>query len=215
MLYRAVTKQTGAFQRTIDVMQTFNETSMTLLAQVRANQADAWDRLVELYAPLIQYWCRRSDLRDEDTADVFQEVFRSVATNIEKFRRDRSGDTFRGWLRTITSNKIRDHFRRVSGKATAEGGSVAQMRIADLADPVPNEEDSSELDILRKSVHRMMEWIRGDFEEKTWEAFWQCQVEERSTQDIAEQLQMTPAAVRKAKYRVLRRLKEELDGLLD
>lgn len=188
---------------------------MTLLSQVRANEADAWDRLVDLYAPLIQHWCRRSNLSSEDTADVFQEVFRSVAEHIESFRRDRAGDTFRGWLRTITSNKIRDHFRRVSGQATAEGGSVAQQRIGELVDPLTSDEDSSELDILRKSVHQMLEWIRGDFEPRTWNAFWQCQVEERSTDEIAEQLEMTPAAVRKAKYRVLRRLREELDGLLD
>ena len=52
-------------------------TSLTLLARVRNQQADAWDRLVDLYAPLVHYWCRRSELSPEDTADVFQEVFHS------------------------------------------------------------------------------------------------------------------------------------------
>ena len=35
------------------------------------------------------------------------------------FKRDSSDGSFRGWLRTITNNKIRDHFRRQSGKAAA------------------------------------------------------------------------------------------------
>ena len=111
-------------------MTSFNETSLTLLEQVRANHAEAWDRLVDLYAPLVRYWGRRSQLGDEDVAEVFQETFRAVATHIQSFRRDRKDDSFRGWLRTITTNKIRDHFRRLDGQAIAEGGSVGQMKLA-------------------------------------------------------------------------------------
>ena len=196
-------------------MTSFNETSLTLLEQVRANHAEAWDRLVDLYAPLVRYWGRRSQLSDEDMAEVFQETFRAVATHIQSFRRDRKDDSFRGWLRTITTNKIRDHFRRIDGQAMAEGGSVAQMKIAAISDPLTDEEDNSEQDIMRASVHRMLEMVRGDFEPRTWEAFWKCQVEGRETDDIGAELGMTPAAVRKAKYRVLRRLREELDGLID
>ena len=47
------------------------------------------------------------------------------------------------------------------------------------------------------------------------QAFWKSQVEELPTSEIAEELDMTPAAVRKSKYRVLQRLREEFDGLLD
>src|SRR4051794_38956050 len=79
-------------------------TSPSLLLRVQGNQAAAWERLVELYAPLVYHWCRRARLGEEDTADVFQEVFRAVARTIGAFRRDRAGDTFRGWLRTITRN---------------------------------------------------------------------------------------------------------------
>ena len=94
-----------------------NATSPSLLARVQANQPGSWERLVDLYAPLVYHWCRRSALSPEDAADVFQEVFRSVAEHIAGFRRDRAGATFRGWLRTITRNKINDHFRRSQGRA--------------------------------------------------------------------------------------------------
>jgi RNA polymerase sigma-70 factor (ECF subfamily) len=196
-------------------MNTFDETSLTLLQQVQANHEDAWDRLVDLYAPLVRYWCRRSQLQEEDVAEVFQESFRAVAASIQNFRRDRNEDSFRGWLRTITTNKIRDHFRRVEGQALAEGGSVGQLKLAQLSDPLTEEEENSEQDILRASVHKMMEAVQGDFEPRTWQAFWGCQVEGRGTDEIGAQLKMTPAAVRKAKYRVLRRLREEFDDLID
>src|SRR5580698_9987695 len=83
-------------------------TSASLLELVKADDAAAWERLVGLYAPLVFYWCRRWDLQETDTADVFQEVFLSVATHIGGFRKDQPGGTFRGWLRTITRNKVLD-----------------------------------------------------------------------------------------------------------
>jgi len=105
-------------------------TSPSLLARAQANQATAWEQLVDLYAPLVYHWCRRAGLGAEDTADVFQEVFRAVARHLPNFRRERAGDTFRGWLRTIARNKIHDHYRRTWGKAQAAGGTDAVARAA-------------------------------------------------------------------------------------
>ena len=192
-----------------------SSTSASLLERVRQFEPEAWQRLSKLYSPLVYRWCRQAGVQDSDAADVVQEVFRAVASAISRFRYDQPDDTFRGWLRTITSNKIRDHFRRQQGKKDAEGGTGAQLRLAEVPDPLLDEDEPSEQNIIRQSVHQALEWIRGDFEQRTWEAFWKSQVEEQSTQDIAKQLEMTPAAVRKAKYRVLRRLREDIEGLLD
>src|SRR4051812_44000856 len=101
-------------------------TSPSLLLRVQDNDQGAWTRLVNLYGPLVYHWCRKSHLDAEDMADVFQETFRAVARRIHDFRRDRPGDTFRGWLRTITLNKVRDNFRRHSQVPRAVGGTDAQ-----------------------------------------------------------------------------------------
>ena len=98
-------------------------TSSSLIDRVKADEAGAWDRLVTLYAPLLYHWCRKWKLQEEDLADVFQEVFKTLVTHIGGFRREREGDTFRGWLRTITRNKVLDHFR-MHGRE-ADGGSDA------------------------------------------------------------------------------------------
>jgi len=68
-------------------------TSSSLIDRVKAGEAGAWDRLVSLYAPLLYHWCRRWKLQEEDLADVFQEVFKTVLLHIGEFRRDRKGDT--------------------------------------------------------------------------------------------------------------------------
>ena len=197
-----------------DPPQRTDATSPSLLARVQANQPGSWERLIDLYAPLVYHWCRRSALSPEDAADVFQEVFRSVAEHIAGFRRDRAGATFRGWLRTITRNKIHDHFRRTQGRARAAGGTDAQLHL--LAVPGPAEEDDAEeAGLLHRQVRQAVEALRGEFEPRTWQAFWKVQIEGQSTADVGAELGMTPAAVRKAKLRVLRRLREELGDLLE
>src|SRR5438105_1424461 len=98
-------------------------TSRSLLGQLHANDPGAWDRLVRLYAPLVWHWCRKMDLPAQETADVLQDVFQAVAVHFHQFHRDRPGDTFRGWLRTITRNKVRDHFRAKQREPQAAGGT--------------------------------------------------------------------------------------------
>lgn len=193
---------------------------------MRQNDAQAWDRLVTLYAPLVAHWCRRCRLPEADTADVFQEVFQAVATHIAGFRNDRPSDTFRGWLRTITSNKLNDYFRRRGHEPRGVGGSEAHQRLArvpapprggaagsddSVLEPAPSEDAAVE----RRLFRRALEMIRGEFEPRTWEAFWRTAVEGRSAKDVADELAMTPGAVRVAKSRVLQRLRAELGDVAE
>jgi RNA polymerase sigma-70 factor (ECF subfamily) len=186
-------------------------TSRSLLERIKADDAAAWDRLIRLYAPMAYRWCRRWDLPEQEIADVLQEVFQSVASHIASFRKDRDGDTFRGWLRTITRHKVLDHFRRLGREPGGAGGTDAQIRFAKLRAAEPfDEDDSSEQRADRGVVGRALELIRGEFEERTWRAFWLTAVEDRVPKEVAIEVGMSPGAVRVAKSRVLWRLREEL-----
>jgi RNA polymerase sigma-70 factor (ECF subfamily) len=155
-------------------------------------------------------------LQGSDVADIFQDVFRSILTGVGKFRKERDRDTFRGWLRTITQNKIRDHFRRQRREPRGAGGSSAQEKLQRLP---TSTNDEFEIVPDEKAEHgliaRALESIRGEFEERTWNAFWQTTVVGRSAVDVAIDLSMTPGAVRVAKSRVLRRCREELGDVVD
>src|SRR5437588_4307524 len=190
-------------------------TSRSLLARVQANEPDAWERLVNLYAPLVLQWCRCGGLQHQDVADIFQEVFQSVVAYVGSFRKERERDTFRGWLRRITQNKLRDHFRRLGREARGVGGSSARERLAQLPVPDAPAEDLAPDDGESGLFARALDQIRGEFEERTWAAFWRTAVEGRAAQDVAADLAMTAGAVRVAKSRVLRRLREELGDLTE
>jgi RNA polymerase sigma-70 factor (ECF subfamily) len=191
-------------------------TSRSLLARVQADEPQAWERLVTLYAPLVLHWCRHRGLQDQDVADVFQEVFQAVVSHVAGFRRDRPGDTFRGWLRRITQNKLRDHFRKRGGEAQGVGGSSARDRLAQLPGPEPAEDEPALDEAVERALFaRALELIRAEFEERTWAAFWGTAVEGRAAKDVAADLAMTPGAVRVAKSRVLHRLRAELGDVAE
>jgi RNA polymerase sigma-70 factor (ECF subfamily) len=184
-------------------------TPRSLIDRARANDPAAWARLVDLYAPLAHRWCRRWGLNDADTADVLQDVFLSVAAHLGGFRKERSGDTFRGWLRVILRNKVHDHFRRLGREPGGEGGTEAQLRFARLTEPEPIDEPSDDA-AERLLLRRCCDLIRPEFHDRTWQAFWATAVEGRPAPDVATDLGMSPVGVRVAKSRVLQRLREVL-----
>jgi RNA polymerase sigma-70 factor (ECF subfamily) len=190
-------------------------TSLTLLQRLRANESDAWHTVVHLYSPLVYHWCGRGGVRGADADDVVQEVFQAASTHLDRFRRDRPGDSFRGWLHGITRNRILLHFRKSGRQPQASGGTNAFLTLQEVADTTteaPEAEDpAEELDALRR---RALNLVRGRFEERTWQAFWLTAIEGRSPVDIAAVMGITPAAVRMAKSRVLHRLKEEFADLI-
>jgi RNA polymerase sigma-70 factor (ECF subfamily) len=190
------------------------ETPLSLLERARRRDENAWRRLVSLYRPLVVSWCQRANLHGADAEDVSQETFAAAAAGLAGFRRDRPGDTFRGWLRVITRNQILLHFRRTRGKPAAAGGADAWNQLLEVPDPlaVSADEDAAEVKSL---FHRAVEQVRGEFEEQTWQAFWMTAVEGRAPADLTDEFGISAAGIRKAKSRVLRRLKEEMGELLE
>ncbi|QDS97447.1 RNA polymerase sigma factor [Adhaeretor mobilis] len=191
--------------------------SSTLLVRLRQQEPDAWLRLTKLFGPVVYGWCRGANLKPADAADVTQEVFRSVTMGLAKFRRDRPGDTFRGWISTIARNRIRDHFRRLANQPQVRGGTDFLQQVHNLPDPeaeVSFDGHSSASVESRGVLQRTLDYVKAEFESNTWQAFLLTTVEQMSPADVAGKLGISVNAVYKAKSRVLRRLREELDGLV-
>lgn len=193
-----------------------NETPVSLLLRLKQDSQAAWERVVRLYAPLVFRWCRRGGLQPADAADVGQEVFQAVARGIHDFRRERAGDTFRGWLSTITRNKVRDFFREQHAELQAVGGDGAFEQLKNLPfnedDDPSNVTDPAERTLL---LHQALRIIRVEFEDSSWAAFWRTAVEGQAPLDVAEDLGISVNAVYVARSRILRRIREEFQDLVD
>jgi len=189
--------------------------SSTLLDQLRARRPEAWQRLVHLYGPVIYRWCRRANLTADDAADVVQEVLSAVMLHLPDFHRDQPQDTFSGWIAAITRNKVREHYRRRHGQADARGGSTAQRQMAEIPQPPEPSEESIQPDAQSEAYlsRRLLETIRAEFEPRTWDAFWRVSVGRQSPADVASDLEISVAAVYKAKSRILARFRQVLSEL--
>jgi RNA polymerase sigma-70 factor (ECF subfamily) len=192
-----------------------NSLSSSLLARVKGHDPAAWERLVAIYSPVVYGWCRSARLNPDEAMDVVQDVFRAVLIAVGQFRGDREGDTFHGWLRTITRNKVRDYFRAAARRPTAVGGTDAQRRLTNITSEQSLADEEDESAVTGGIVARALEAVKLEFEPNTWAACWRTTVDGEGASDVAAALGMTVGAVYKAKSRVLARLRVELEGLTE
>ena len=200
--------------RKAQILSLEESTASSLIVRLRNEQPDAWERLVKLYAPLVYQWTRRVGLADDDAADVGQEVFRTVFGKIGEFDRRKSG-AFRAWLWTITRNKIGDYLKKRKAAEQGFGGSDSRLKNAatfEMRFGSDSEDESKDHQTIFAAALRL---IQTDFQEQTWQAFWRVTIENQSVQQVAEDLGMEPKAIRQAKYRVLKRLREEFADLFE
>ncbi|HEV7226102.1 MAG TPA: sigma-70 family RNA polymerase sigma factor [Pirellulales bacterium] len=188
-------------------------TRASLLVQIRdgANHA-AWQEFVQLYGPIVYGFARNRGLQDADAADLMQEVMRSVSAAIGRLDYDRSRGTFRGWLFTITRNKVFSFLSARRIRPQASGDTSTNRRLAEQ----PDENDGSEawdLEYQRRLASLAMDRVKSEFQESTWRAFWLAAVEGLAAAEVAKQVGMSPGAIYVAKSRVLARLKEEVEAM--
>jgi RNA polymerase sigma-70 factor, ECF subfamily len=184
------------------------------LERLRLQPDDAsWKRFVDLYGPLLLRWLQRQRVLPQDADDLVQEVLAVVVRELPAFRHNQRPGAFRAWLRAILINRLRGYWRNRRSQPSC--GESVQQELERLEDPQDAlrllEEQEYELDVLR----RLMELIRGEFEELTWQAFRRVTLQQQPAAVAAQELGLTVNAVWLAKSHVLRRLREESRGLLD
>jgi RNA polymerase sigma factor (sigma-70 family) len=186
-------------------------TRATLLARIRdGKDTDAWREFLQLYGPVVYGFARNRGLQDADAADLMQDVLRSVAVNAPKLNYDPKRGTFRGWLFTVTRNKVYNFLNGQRRRPRASGDSSTHEQL----DAVANREDGSteewELEYQRRLSAKAMERVKSEFQSSTWAAFWGTAVEGRTPLEVGTELQMSTGAVYVAKSRVIARLREEV-----
>jgi RNA polymerase sigma-70 factor (ECF subfamily) len=188
-------------------------TRASLLVQIRdgANHT-AWSEFVHLYGPVVYGFCRRRGLQDADAADVMQDVMRSISTAIARLDYDPKQGTFRGWLFTVTRNKV---FNFLSARQIRPQGSgdTTTNKLLDTQPDGSDTEDVWELEYQRRLASMAMDRVKSEFQDNTWRAFWMTAVEGLAVADVAKQIGLSAGAIYVAKSRVLARLKEEVDTL--
>lgn len=192
------------------------DTSLSLLENLKLNPDDErWDELVRLYTPLIKGWMLRHAAAPQDLDDVVQEVMVVVVRRFPEFERQPHSGAFRGWLRAITANCLRDHWKKSGKRPQPVGGTDFAKMIDELQDPNSGLSRQWDREHDQHVTQYLLDSIRHEFRESTWRAFELTALKGHSADDAAEQLDISANAVLIAKSRVLSRLRTRGQGLID
>lgn len=191
-------------------------TPVSLLERLRVRQDDeSWNELVGLYDPLLRGWLRRHYLQPADADDVVQEVFGILLAKLPEFRHNRQKGAFRNYLRQILANCLNNRWRTRRARPGDDGDGRAWQDLDQLQDPASELSQLWDEEHNKHVANRFLQQATVHFEPLTCQAFKRIVVEGKSPAVIAEELGLTVNAVRLAKFRVLRWLREMSEGLLD
>lgn len=189
-----------------------NTTSESLLFRLQSSgesvDQTAWEQFVGLYTPLIFHWGRKVGLGQADAENLVQDVVTTVFRQLPNFQYDRSR-SFRGWLRTVTLNTFRTTARKKSSKVKTATASVLEG-LASFEEA----ESTWDIDYARMLVSQTMEGMKSDFAPATWKALELVFTDSTPVDVAATQTGVSPWTIYSAKARLLKRLREQLDGLL-
>jgi len=190
-----------------------NSTSESLLIRLRVSDQSeidqsAWEQFVNIYTPLIFYWARKTGMRQSDASDLVQEVLTTIFQKLPQFHYDKTR-SFRGWLRTVTLNKYREARRKKTSQVSPASGSMLEA----LA-PIELAKSTWDIDYAKLLVGQTMERMKDDFKESTWLALQKVFSGGLTVDQAAEQTGVSNWTIYSAKSRLMKRLRNELDGLL-
>ena len=187
-------------------------TRPSLLVRLRDPMDErAWGEFVEIYGPLVRRLARQRGLQDADAADLVQEVFRAVASAIERYDPDPAKGSFRGWLSTIARNLIVNLLNAQRRHPRGTGDSEVRQLLEEQ--PAPGAEESALFDVEYRIrlLHWAAERVRDEFSEAAWQAFWRTGVERQSAENAARDLGLTVGTVYQYKSRVVARIRREIE----
>jgi RNA polymerase sigma-70 factor (ECF subfamily) len=192
------------------------DTSASFLDRLRQQPDEAsWKRLVDLYTPLLRSWLRRNRVPSADVEDLVQDVLQVLVRELPRFHYDPERGSFRGWLRTITINRLRMFWRAQKTQPLAGGDSALERKVAELEDPHSALSQLWDREHDRHVTQRLLELIEPEFEQATWHAFRRLVLDGVKPAAVAAELGVSLNTVYLAKYRVLHRLRREIQGLTD
>ncbi len=176
-----------------------------LLGRVLWHEPGAWPRLVSLCAPQVYAWLRQGGLTPGEAVDAGHTAFARLAQTLHTFRPDHG--TFCAWLRGLTRRQLQEHRSRQQTQDTPViGGSNAPPT------PSPTPANGPVCPLL---LARALDLLQPEFEATHWQAFQRLAVEGQSAAAAAAELRLSAADVYLAQARILCRLRQEFENLID
>ena len=167
-------------------------TDAELVHRCRADDAGAWNELVERYSRYVYAIAVRGfRLSDEDAEDVFQDVFTRIYTRLDSLRDD---SALRPWIAQLTRRRCLD---AVAARRDVPAEEVTEEGSSDLSDV----EEAFE---VREALAELSEPCQ-DILDRFF-------ARDQSYKTIADELEIPSGTIASRIARCLGRLRNELEG---
>ena len=183
------------------------QTSASMLLRLRADgtldRQIGWNDFSKMYGSVIAGFARNAGAKPQEVDDILQEVMLGFFKQSRVFEYDPAKGRFRGYLKRITLNAIRDRYRR---KRPSVG-------LPESYDPPERESELNaawDREWTEHLLRRALEKVKINIQPKTLDAFERYGVRGEPVASVAKDLDMSEASIRHAKMRVLDQLREEI-----
>src|SRR6516162_7026027 len=134
-------------------MEPTTRPSLVLRLRDLEDQA-AWAEFLEIYEPFVYRLARKKGLQDADARDLCQDVFRAVASAIERWDPDPAKGRFRAWLFRITRNLLVNFLASQRRHPRGSGSSSVQ----EMLEAQPSEDGQAEAEFRAEFQPRAFHW---------------------------------------------------------
>jgi RNA polymerase sigma-70 factor (ECF subfamily) len=194
---------------------TMDTTRESLLLRARGGDTGAWHAFMELYRPLIVGWVRYQGAPAHAVDDLVQDILLAVVQSLPSFQHSGNRGAFRAWLRTLAQRHTCDFWRARRRQADAGDAGAIDEALRRLEDPASDLNRHWDEEHDRYVVRCLLDLMELEFEPATVRAFRRVVLDGAPSALVAQELGMSVGAVYTAKCRVLGRLREEAQGLVD
>jgi RNA polymerase sigma-70 factor (ECF subfamily) len=185
-------------------------TRPSLLLRIRDRaDASAWRTFDAIYRPMLYRFARASGLSHDDAEDVAQQCLTGISDRIGEFSYDPQKGRFKGWLRTMVNNRVRNLLRDRKDRQ----GSTRDFQQPQRREPLPDE--LFEKLWMQEHLWHCLREVRREVEERTFKAFQAYVIEQQPIEKVCAELSLKPNSVYTIKWRVTERVAEKMRELLD
>ena len=189
------------------------QTRQSLLLELGKHSEEAWSEFLAVYESALVAFCRSMGLQEADARDATQEVLEALLQRLPSWQADAQAGSFRGWLFRVAHNVAVDAIAERSRAAASQGGSAAELVLAELAQPGPGEDERFQAELQRSLLEWGARQVRAEVRELTWRAFRMTAIEGVPAAEVARRLEVPVGTVYTAKCRVVARIRQRIAEL--
>ncbi len=185
-------------------------TRASLLIRIKdPRNTRVWSDFDAIYRPILRRFATACGLDEIDAEDAVQYGMAAVHKHIDRFDYDPDRGRFRGWLRTVVNNHVRNLLKK-------RRDPIAETR--ELERPQDREE-SPEVEFDRMWMEEHLKYclgkVRAEVEENTFAAYQHYVIDEWSVKRVCGTFKINRNQLYKIKWRITQKLQERMNTLLD